>query len=1550
MTPERWQQIERVFHAALDSDPDVRSSFLNEACAGDDALRSEVESLLASLKQSESVRTMLPAEVAAQMVAESEAETMAGRLLGHYQLLSLLGAGGMGQIYLGLDTRLGRKVALKLLSAHFTTDLDRVRRFEQEARAASALNHPNIITIHDMGQVGDVYFIATEFIEGATLRQMIGRVGTEIRSILDIAAQVANALAASHAVGIAHRDIKPENIMVRPDGYVKVLDFGLAKLSEKKAAVLGSDVSTRATSGTDPGTIMGTASYMSPEQARGLKVDERTDIFSLGIVIYEMVTGTTPFSGETVSDVIASLLTSEPPALASNSSQVSPELERIVLRALVKDRDKRYQTVNDLLLDLKGLAQELEFEAKLASPGKRRVATGDEMISSHSAKEARTAAGVGQGSFVLAARNRICAACGATNSDVAEFCSSCGGSVVRCCSKCKADLPLGARFCMSCGQQVGGVTADDRARHARVAAATPAPLADKMRSVTSPTGERRVVTVLFADLTGTASSGAQLDTEDWSAILNQALDRLIPVIYRYEGTIARLVGNSLLVFFGAPVAHEDDPERAARAAVDLLAAARAYAVEVQRNCAVFDLRVTLNTGSVIVGTVDSDLKYEHSVMGDTVSLAARLQYAAPGMTALVTEHTYGLISLVSECVDAGLIEVKGSTSPVRAYELRGLRAGPSRPRGLAGLESALVGRDVELSTLLQLSATVQAGLGRVAVIIGEPGLGKTRLITEWKAATAKLELAGSASLQWAEGHCLSYGQGHPYHLLVDLLRSLVGVSATADESETRIALLTQTDELFGDSAINVYPFLGHLLSLRLDAEALERVQQFDPKTLQNQYLTAVRSLLQALSARSPLVLILEDIHWADPSSTELLLKLLAVVAESRLLFCFVARPDIESHGWKLVISARDTIRARLTELPLNELSEADSRRLISNLVEIGSLPEQARTLILEKSEGNPFFVEEVIRMLIDSGAIIKSGEKWVGGREVGNVVIPGNLQGLLLERIDRLPNAMKLTLRTAAVIGRRFSVRVLERATESVKSRSGTASRSPLRTTLLSHLNILESSGLIRLVAAQPELEYLFRHALVQDAAYDSLLRQDRARLHFAVGEALEQLFPGHLDELAAMLAHHFDQAGIHDKAVHYFSLAGDRARTGYANAEAIAFYRAAINQVQQILSTSTEQVQSWCAKLAQLEESLADVLELAGQHDVAMDAYKEAINAMTRHGQHGPAEHARIYRKIGFVFTVSRRNAEANEAWDGAEALLGCPPVETTEEANIWWREWIEIQVERMWNHYWQAETEEMESLSRKVLPAMEQFGTPVQRTRVLGVLTLTHLRRDRYVVSDETIAVAQNGLGAALSAGSLPLIFDAHFHLGFVHLWRRELELAEEQLQAGKVLAERTGDAIRISRCVTYLMVLARMRGNIDEAKSYIPQVLNTAWAGQMLNYASVTKATLAWIAWREGNLVEARELGRTSLELMQGQGGHYPIEWLTLCPLVAVEVAERNIEQAIEYARALLNPKQMRLPGELTLVLDAAIAAGEQSDFDTAGAELERAVILAEGLGFL
>jgi predicted ATPase len=454
----------------------------------------------------------------------------------------------------------------------------------------------------------------------------------------------------------------------------------------------------------------------------------------------------------------------------------------------------------------------------------------------------------------------------------------------------------------------------------------------------------------------------------------------------------------------------------------------------------FRIRAGINSGPVMVGNVGSDLRYEYTALGDAVNVAARMQTAAEPSTVVITEMTRRLTGDAFELDDLGPIEVKGKAEPIHAYRVIARKAAPARHRGLesVGLDSPMVGRDEPMQRLVAALDVVRAGRGRVAFVVGEPGIGKSRLIAELKRValtppqaqgSSSIDASPPASATWVEGRCVSYGRSLPYHLLIDLVRSILGISFAAAENDARVALDREVRGILGADlaeALDTATYLAHLLSLPLRPDEMERTQ-LEPDVMQGRYVAATHRLLRGLAARGPVVLVCEDLHWADPASIEVARLVMPLATQLPILFVAALRAETDSAGWSLIGQAREMFGAALTEIDLEPLSEADSRALVANLLEIESLPDQVRDVIMARAEGNPFFVEEVVRMLIERGVIVSEGERWVATDEVAAVEIPESLHGLLLARIDQLPDLAKRSLRIAAVIGRQFPARVLER-------------------------------------------------------------------------------------------------------------------------------------------------------------------------------------------------------------------------------------------------------------------------------------------------------------------------------------------------------------------------------------------------------------------------------------------------------------------------------------------------------------------------------------------
>ncbi|HEU4388019.1 MAG TPA: serine/threonine-protein kinase, partial [Blastocatellia bacterium] len=455
MNSEQWRKIDRLFDTLIEIDPSRRPRILNEVCGDDDQLRAELESLLSAHTNAQGFIETLSPSATADLFGSANSQPILGSSLSHYRVLSLLGSGGMGEVYLAVDTRLGRNVALKLLPQRYE-DEKRIDRFRQEASAASSLNHPNILTVYEIGEHQGRHFIATEHVEGETLRQQIDWRMISTKYAVDVASQVAGALAAAHAAGIVHRDVKPENLMVRPDGLVKVLDFGIAKLSRQSTsfAAAGSSVSSVETAG----VVFGTVSYMSPEQVRGQDVDSRSDLFSLGVVMYEMLAGARPFRGNTPGEIVAALLEREAPPLSAATASIPAELERIVTRSLAKSANARYQSASELQADLKALARKL----------------GDDL-----------------------ATVVLCFRCGEGNPEHFAFCGRCGAALGRICTICGGEVTPSSQSCSSCGHRV-----EESGSRPEVASTTRIELPEPSVPRAWTGTERRNATVLCAAISG----------------------------------------------------------------------------------------------------------------------------------------------------------------------------------------------------------------------------------------------------------------------------------------------------------------------------------------------------------------------------------------------------------------------------------------------------------------------------------------------------------------------------------------------------------------------------------------------------------------------------------------------------------------------------------------------------------------------------------------------------------------------------------------------------------------------------------------------------------------------------------------------------------------------------------------------------------------------------------------------------------------------------------------------------------------------------------------
>ena len=653
--------------------------------------------------------------------------------------------------------------------------------------------------------------------------------------------------------------------------------------------------------------------------------------------------------------------------------------------------------------------------------------------------------------------------------------------------------------------------------------------------------ERRVVTALFADLVGSTALAERLDPEDLKLVVNDAVSRMIGAVEAYGGTIKDLAGDGVLALFGAPQAHEDDFERAVRAGLRAVEDIAAYAREVEDAFGVagFAVRVGIASGPVIVGAVGAGSKVEYGALGDALNTAARLQsHAEPGRV-LVAGSTHERIEPLFVWGPPTVLELKGKADPVPAYPVESAAPVPGSVRGL-DVQSPLVGREVETARIRGVADATLTGSGRVLFLTGEPGIGKTRLLSELRRHVEEASPTHGRA-RWIEGRCVSYGEAMPYWPFRDLLRSWLGVLADEPELRVRVALRRNVQQLFGDAVLEIYPYLGALLGLTLEPDAQARLAELSPEALQYRTFEVVRSVLARLAEDAPVAVALEDLHWADATSLQLLEQLVRETERSALLLVLTTRPERDHAAWRLKESAARELPHRTTEVALEALGGDAGRELLHALIGAATLPPEMERRIVEPADGNPFFLEELVRSLQDAGALAREGEEWRFDHAV-ELEIPPTIEKALLARIDRLAPGAHAALMAASVLGRQFGLPLLEAVSGGDEVHDALAD--------------LQRLDLIREGRRWPQPEYRFKHALIQETAYRTLVSEERRRLHRKAAEWLETSYADREDEVAGLLAHHWLGAEDEEQAVRHLGRAGDRARLEYALDEAIGYYR----------------------------------------------------------------------------------------------------------------------------------------------------------------------------------------------------------------------------------------------------------------------------------------------------------------------------------------------------------------------------------------------------------
>ena len=729
-----------------------------------------------------------------------------------------------------------------------------------------------------------------------------------------------------------------------------------------------------------------------------------------------------------------------------------------------------------------------------------------------------------------------CPHCQQENPPQAKFCLECGTPLALKCAACGTELPAGAKFCLECGQSVIARPAI-ASRFTSPGVYTPKHLAEKiLTSKSAVEGERKQVTVLFADMKGSMELLADRDPEEARKLLDPVLEHMMEAVHRYEGTVNQVMGDGIMALFGAPLAHEDHAVRACYAALRMQESVKKYAEGVQKTKGIpIQIRVGLNSGEVVVRSIGSDLKMDYTAVGQTTHLAARMEQMAMPGSILMTADTWLLTEGFVQVKPLGPVNVKGLSEPVEVYEITG--AGPVRSRLQAAAARGLtrfVGRSAEFDTLCQALERAGAGRGQVVALVGEPGVGKSRLFWEFTHSRR--------TVNWLilESGSVSYGKATPYLPLIDLLKAYFKITDRDDQREIREKVTGKLLTL--DKTLE--PSLPVFLTLLAVAVEDEQWQNLDPPQRRQRTLDAVKRLLLRESQVQPLLVVIEDLHWIDSETQALLDSLIESLPAARLLLLLNYRPEYQ-HGWG---SKTYYSQLRIDPLPPESAGEL-LRTLLGNDVSLAPLAQ----LLIERTEGNPFFIEESVRTLVETKLLAGERGNYRLARPIESTQVPATVQAVLAARIDRLPPEEKRLLQSAAVIGKDVPLPLLQTIADQPEQE------------LRRGVTRLQAAEFLYETSLFPDPEYTFKHALTHEVAYGSLLQERRRALHIRIVEAIEQLYPDRVSEHVELLAHHASRGELWEKAVEYLHQAGKKAASRSATEEAIAYFEQALDALKHL-------------------------------------------------------------------------------------------------------------------------------------------------------------------------------------------------------------------------------------------------------------------------------------------------------------------------------------------------------------------------------------------------
>jgi class 3 adenylate cyclase/tetratricopeptide (TPR) repeat protein len=1056
-----------------------------------------------------------------------------------------------------------------------------------------------------------------------------------------------------------------------------------------------------------------------------------------------------------------------------------------------------------------------------------------------------------------------CARCQHENPSESNFCLGCGTRLGLQCASCGNELPAGSRFCNKCGHAVSARDDSER-RFASPDVYTPKHLAEKiLTSKSALEGERKQVTVLFADMKGSMELLADRDPEEARKLLDPVLERMMEAVHRYDGTVNQVMGDGVMALFGAPVAHEDHGVRACYAALDMQGAIRRYADEVWRTDGVMvKIRVGLNSGEVVVGAIGSDLRVNYTAVGQTTHLAARMEQLATPGTVLLTTDTLRLAEGYVTVKPLGPVPVKGLEAPMEVFELTGV--GPLRSRLHAAAARGLtqfVGREGELEQLREALARAAAGHGQVVAIVGEPGVGKSRLVWE---VTHSYRIHGWLVLQAGS---FSYGKATSYLPVIDLLK---GYFAIEDRDGPRTVQEKVTGKLLTlDRALETS--LPALLSLLDTPTDDPQWAALDPRQRRRRTLDAVKRLLLRESQVQPLLVVFEDLHWIDSETQALLDALVESLPADRMFLLVNYRPEYQP-PWGS--------RTSYAQLRLDALAPAHAEALLGALLGADADLEPLKHTLIVRTEGNPFFLEESVRTLVETGALAGERGAYRLARPLPGIQVPATVQAVLASRIDRLRQEDKTLLQTASVIGKDVPLALLR------------AIAGPTTGDLDASIGRLQGAEFLYEASFFPDLEYTFKHALTHDVAYGSLLHDRRRHLHGQIVAAIERLYPDRLGEHIGRLGHHAFRAERWETAAAYLRQAGHKALSRSAFREALVAYEDALVAIQHLPETRERLEQDIDLRL-DLRGPLQALVRMDRilEHDRAGETGAQALGDERRLGRisSGLANTLWVMGDHAAAITAAMRALDIGQRLDD----VGTQATAALRLGAI---------------HFTIGEYEKSIGYSRRAVELTagdrqrERFGL----TAIASVLARYWLGRALAEVGEfsEGLAVAQAGLETALSTDNVASLPPAHAAVGFVHLRRGAWAEALAPLTRAAEIAQVTEILNFESSSVGLLGLRDARAGDRPAGVARLERAVSLAEErGERFSLA-LFKGWLGEAQLAVGDLERARDSGQASLEMarVQRQRGAEAWAWRLLGEVAAATTPSGAPEAESAYLEAL------------------------------------------------